>query len=94
MRNILIALIFYGILLLPSCNANQGNSNSIDTGTDTNTPIENLKNWLAKPVGERESLESLDFSKQHLTKKQWGPGLSRPGPFFGEFVLGKLLCVC
>ena len=70
MRNILIALIFYGILLLPSCNENQGNSNSIDTGTDTNTPIENLKNWLAKTVGERESLESLDFSKQHLTKKQ------------------------
>ena len=64
MRNILKLLIFCIVALL-GCNEKKDNYNPIKEGIS-----QSLEEWLAKPIEEREPLESLDFSKESLTQSQ------------------------
>jgi predicted esterase len=64
MRNILKLLIFCIVALL-GCNEKEENYNPIKEGIS-----QSLEEWLTKPIEEREPLESLDFSKESLTKSQ------------------------
>lgn len=64
MRNILKLLIFCIVALL-GCNEKKDNYNPIKEGIS-----QSLEEWLAKPIEEREPLESLYFSKESLTQSQ------------------------
>lgn len=65
MRNILKLLFFGVVVLLLGCNKSEENIDPVKDGVS-----ESLEEWLAKPVEEREALESLDFSKKSLTKSR------------------------
>jgi uncharacterized protein YcfL len=64
MRNILKLLVFSALALV-GCNENKENNNPNKEGIS-----QSLEEWLAKPIEEREPLESLDFSKESLTQSQ------------------------
>ena len=62
MKNFKVLIYLCIMLLLQGC--------SESTGKTEEFLSKNLDQWLAKEVGKRESLESLEFAKEALTKSQ------------------------
>jgi len=73
MKRILLPFLFYLFTALLTCSDSKNDHTLVDNEVEAplkKEPIQSLKDWLAKPVDSRTSLETLNFATQPLTKSQ------------------------